>query len=179
MIRNAPDAVGINPQIAMPRVYDAPTRAAIIAAIMEHGPLSAADLSARLNMDRKTIDSSIRFARKPGNKILYICKYRRNIGIRGRHAPIYDLGNLPDVQAPSRDRKATMQRYRAKFTDEEWKAKIDAQRVRRRELASPDSMKQQYKAWRDAQRERKQAARNRKAAMVGFWIGQLSKDKTA
>jgi hypothetical protein len=106
----------------MARTYATPTRDAVLALLRQRAedegevvPMSAADLADCLEMHRKAIDACIRHCRLPGKpKLLYIAKYKRAEG-RGKWAPLYAVGDLPDKNPPRRiPHKVRNREYRAR-----------------------------------------------------------------
>ena len=98
------------------------TRTAIQQAIREHGPLSAAELAAVLELTRRSVDASLNAAReKFGTQYFRIAAYRRQAtGKGGREIPVYGLGPEPDVPRPELGAAAhreVKQRYAEKYRD--------------------------------------------------------------
>lgn len=95
------------------------TRTAIQQLIRDNGPMSAADLTEALQMNRVTVTSCITAAReKYGTQFFRIADYRRQEGQGGREAPIYGLGPEPDVKPiklGAKARKQTQKRYAEKM----------------------------------------------------------------
>lgn len=94
------------------------TREAILAAIAEDGPMTAAELTEATGKTRRAIDASINAMREHGTKFLRITSYRRQRGRGGREATVYGLGPGPDAKRPALDTpeeaKARQARYREK-----------------------------------------------------------------
>ena len=77
------------------------TRTAILQAIREHGPRSAAELAEALELPRSTIDGSLRAARsKHGTKFFRIVAWRRYTGHGSNWVPVYGLGPGDDEPKP-------------------------------------------------------------------------------
>lgn len=100
----------------MPRNYHSPTRDIIIAAIKEAGPMSSAQLVEYTGLSRRSIDSAVHFARFGAQrKLLYIKTHIRNYGLRGKPAPVYNVGARKDAEPPASDRAADRRRYAEKM----------------------------------------------------------------
>lgn len=114
----------------------ASTRNAIIELIREHGPLSAAEITDLLKMNRVTVSSCIGAAReKYGTKFFRIADYGRQQGKGGREIPIYGLGPRSDVRPPQlgdQARKESQKRYVDKM-----RATINAKNRLRRNKGVP------------------------------------------
>ena len=91
------------------------TRTAIQQLIRDNGPMTAAELTEALQMNRITVTSCITEARKKyGTQFFRIADYRRQEGQSGREAPIYGLGPDPDVKRlklGDKARRETQKRY--------------------------------------------------------------------
>lgn len=110
--------------------------------------MSAQQLANHLGRNRKSIDSAIRYARRPGESWLFVIDHDRHIGTRGKPSPIYAVGCFEDDPTPKVDREGTYQRYAEKFKPEEWVIES------RKRVAQCRS-------------------RKRAKAVVGTWINQL------
>lgn len=123
----------------MAKVYFAPTRDAIVLLIMEYGPMTSTQLADRLQRNQKSIDSAIRTGRKTGARWLFIIDYDRHFGLQGKPAPIYAVGCFPDCPRPVPDRNANRERYRSKFSPEQWREIVRERvsRSRKRRTHSP------------------------------------------
>lgn len=92
-------------------------RTALVAAITEHGPMTAAELADVTGLDRKQVNGA--FIKARGLGLFHIAAWRRQPpGQRGAMAPVYNLGDQPDAPKPrartQRERNATYRkRHRA------------------------------------------------------------------
>lgn len=92
------------------------TRLAIFAVLEEHGPLHVAAIAEILQMDQRTVQSSVRLAHE--RKMLHISGYKRSLGTKGRWGAIYALGYAPDRKPPQVDsHKQANERYRKKYRE--------------------------------------------------------------
>ncbi|MEK6418437.1 MAG: hypothetical protein V4801_02455 [Burkholderia gladioli] len=87
------------------------TRNAIKAAIREHGPMTVQELAEELEKSIKTVGSCIASSRAGKKKHFYVISWRPQVGISGKPAGVYSLGNRADAPKPITDRKATCARY--------------------------------------------------------------------
>lgn len=104
----------------MSRAYTSPVRDAISALLERDGPLTAAEITHQLGLDRTKVDSSIIHARqKYGTQFFRIAAYQRQVGVGGREAPMYGIGPEPDARRPrmdtKRDKQLIQERYRDKY----------------------------------------------------------------
>lgn len=72
-------------------------RDAILAAIREHGPMTAAEIAETTGKKRSAIDSALVAMRKRGSFYVRVSGYRRQIGGAGIAAGIFALGPGKDV----------------------------------------------------------------------------------
>lgn len=92
------------------------TRLAIFAVLEEHGPLHASAIAEILQMDQRTVASSIRVSHQ--RKLLHISGWKRSLGTRGRWGAIYSLGHAQDRKPPQVDaHKQANERYREKYRE--------------------------------------------------------------
>lgn len=101
------------------RVYESPMRDAITALLLRDGPMKAAEIAEALDVPRKKVDATLIYTRsKYGSQFFRIESYARQVGVKGREAPVYEIGPEPDAPRPKmnskRDRKQIQQRYRDK-----------------------------------------------------------------
>lgn len=91
------------------------TRTAILQALLEHGNMSAAEITEVLQLPRTTIHGSLAGARKKyGTWFFRITGWRRQQGQGGREIPIYGPGPGTDAPRPdlgAKARRETQQRY--------------------------------------------------------------------
>lgn len=127
------------------------TRNAIVAALREHGPMTATELAETLAMTRSAIANAVQKARAHGNRTyLYITAWRRPIGHGGAVAPVYDVGPGEDVRRPTigpKARKLYDQRYERSHRAE----RRIASALRRGSTVNP--FKQLVRIWRDQRQE--------------------------
>lgn len=93
----------------------AKTRNAIVQGLLEHGNLSAAEITEVLGLTRRVVDASLIGARKTyGTKFFRISAWRRQLGTGGREIPVYALGPGRDTRRPTlgaEAHKEVKQRY--------------------------------------------------------------------
>lgn len=95
------------------------TRTALVQLLRDNGPMSAAELTERIELNRKTVNAAIISARKKyGTQFFRIVRYEFTRGRGGREVPIYDVGPGEDCRKPHMGQtaaKARHARYRKKM----------------------------------------------------------------
>ena len=88
----------------------------MFAVIEEHGPLHVSAIAQILQMDQRTVQSSIRITHQ--RKLLHISGWKRSLGTKGRWGAIYSVGKGQDRKPPQIDtNKDANERYREKFRE--------------------------------------------------------------
>jgi hypothetical protein len=83
----------------MPRVPT--TRDAVKKVILDHGPMTCAQIARLLGRKRHTISSCVNEANESGKKHFCIVGYDLHVGGTGRPAAIFAIGDAPKVLRPS------------------------------------------------------------------------------
>jgi len=92
------------------------TRIAIFDVLREHGPLHVAAIAQILQMDGRSVASSIRIAHD--RKLIHISGWKRSLGTKGRMGAIYALGTGQDRRPPKINaHKDANERYREKYRE--------------------------------------------------------------
>jgi hypothetical protein len=87
------------------------TRDAIKRLIRRHGPLTCAQLCARLKKPMPTVSSCLSTSRSGSVKHFYIVRYEPQIGKSGMPAGVFALGDKPDAPRPEFDRAVIAKRF--------------------------------------------------------------------
>lgn len=97
------------------------TRTAILQAIREHGPLTAVELAAALELSRTAINGALTEARaKYGTQFFRITAWRRYTGRGSNWVPVYGLGPGEDEPKPvltKEQHNERQVRYRERMRD--------------------------------------------------------------
>lgn len=110
----------------------------MLALIQERGPLTARELTELSGKHRKAIESTIRYAKR--RKLIHISGYQRNFGTKGREAPIYGLGDHPDVPRPVLDTREEYRARQARYREKNREAlrhRMNARRAAQRHMNNP------------------------------------------
>ncbi|MDQ7981890.1 hypothetical protein QYH69_32220 [Paraburkholderia sp. SARCC-3016] len=85
--------------------------ATVLRVLVEHGPLTAAEIRSKGALEEWTVKAGIRWLRKA--KRVYVMAFKETEG-QGRERPIYAVGNLPDAVFVRRSGSEYSARYAAR-----------------------------------------------------------------